>query len=235
MVIPSGRYVTSVSAPTVNTSYVFSTKPTNPSKCVHGPWLHLADLSHRPIAHLPSGNKPSIVVRFCPTVFARRDNAKPNPLGLSYRVLFAVATTDSLLLYDSDDLSSPVSSASGLHYCSISDVCWSPCGRYVLASSLDGYVTIGRIPDSVLSAAVDMPALYSVPMSPPPSSAGASVAAADVAGGDVPSGADVELLELAPPKPQREAAKLPVDADAEAPVTKKRRIAPILVTAPLNM
>lgn len=57
-----------------------------------------------------------------------------------YRIVFAVATQDSVLLYDSQqDL--PFGYISQIHYTRLSDVSWSPDGRLLLISSTDGFCT----------------------------------------------------------------------------------------------
>ncbi|GAB1300450.1 Chromatin assembly factor 1 subunit B [Apodemus speciosus] len=80
-----------------NTTYVFSRK-------------HLK----RPIAHLPCPGKATLAVRCCPVYFELRPVAEaetaseePSPelVSLPYRMVFAVASEDSVLLYDTQQSS----------------------------------------------------------------------------------------------------------------------------------
>lgn len=57
---------------------------------------------------------------------------------LPYRMVFGVATEDSLLLYDTQQ-SIPFGLISNIHYHQLSDVTWSPDGRILAVSSTDGY------------------------------------------------------------------------------------------------
>ncbi|XP_063954269.1 chromatin assembly factor 1 subunit B-like [Lytechinus pictus] len=57
---------------------------------------------------------------------------------LPYRMVFAVATEDSLLLYDTQQ-SIPFGLISNIHYHQLSDVTWSSDGRILAVSSTDGY------------------------------------------------------------------------------------------------
>ena len=60
---------------------------------------------------------------------------------LPYRSVFAVLTTDSILVYDTHH-SRPLSVVRGLHYAGLSDCQWSTDGMKLVVSSIDGYVSI---------------------------------------------------------------------------------------------
>lgn len=60
---------------------------------------------------------------------------------LPYRLVFAVATLNSLYIYDTETVI-PLAIFAGLHYAAITDVTWSPNGRYLALSSQDGYCTL---------------------------------------------------------------------------------------------
>lgn len=113
-----------------NTTYVFSRK-------------HLK----RPIAHLPCPGKATLAVRCCPVYFELRPVAEaetaseePSPelLSLPYRMVFAVASEDSVLLYDTQQ-SFPFGYVSNIHYHTLSDISWSNDGAFLAVSSTDGY------------------------------------------------------------------------------------------------
>lgn len=113
-----------------NTTYVFSRK-------------HLK----RPIAHLPCPGKATLAVRCCPVYFELRPVAEtekasgePSPelVSLPYRMVFAVASEDSVLLYDTQQ-PFPFGYVSNIHYHTLSDISWSSDGTFLAISSTDGY------------------------------------------------------------------------------------------------
>lgn len=57
-----------------------------------------------------------------------------------YRIIFAVATQDSLLFYDSQQLS-PFAYVSQIHYLRLTDISWSADGRILIVTSTDGFST----------------------------------------------------------------------------------------------
>ncbi|KAG4176053.1 hypothetical protein ERO13_A11G226902v2 [Gossypium hirsutum] len=124
LLVPAGSYKMSTSSETINTTYVFSRK----------------DLS-RTFLQLPCANKPVVAVRFCPLAFNLRGS---NPAGffeLPYRLVFAVATLNSLYIYDTESVP-PIAILAGLHYAAITDIAWSYDARYLALSSQDGYCTL---------------------------------------------------------------------------------------------
>jgi chromatin assembly factor 1 subunit B len=122
--------------------------------------LARSDLSS-PCAFLPGPAKPVVAVRCCPVMFELRPPAASEeraaapdvpgapageaPAGswlpLGYRVVWAVATLDAILVYDSQQ-PSPLLLATSLHYAALTDVAWLPGGQGLITSSSDGYCTI---------------------------------------------------------------------------------------------
>ncbi|KAM8976985.1 chromatin assembly factor 1 subunit B [Pelodytes ibericus] len=113
----------------VNTTYVFSRKNLK-----------------RPIAHLPCPAKATLAVRCCPVYFELRPTVKdesgqePSPglLNQPYRLVFAVASEDAVLFYDTQQLF-PFGYVSNVHYHTLSDISWSRDGTFLSISSTDGY------------------------------------------------------------------------------------------------
>ncbi|KAM9804838.1 chromatin assembly factor 1 subunit B [Neosynchiropus ocellatus] len=112
----------------INTTYVFSRKSLK-----------------RPVAHLPCPGKVTLAVRCCPVYFELRtkkgeDGTRtlPNVLQLPYRMVFAVASEDSVLLYDTQQ-TLPFGLVSNIHYHTLSDLTWSGDGAFLAVSSTDGY------------------------------------------------------------------------------------------------
>ncbi|XP_072471017.1 chromatin assembly factor 1 subunit B isoform X2 [Notamacropus eugenii] len=118
--VESGENVT-------NTTYVFSRKNLK-----------------RPIAHLPCPGKATLAVRCCPVYFELRPVDKVSQesglelIGLPYRLVFAVASEDSVLFYDTQQ-SFPFGYVSNIHYHTLSDISWSSDGAFLAISSTDGY------------------------------------------------------------------------------------------------
>ena len=59
---------------------------------------------------------------------------------MPYRLVFAIATEDSLLLYDTQHLT-PFGFVSGIHYSNLTDLTWSNDGLILTVSSIDGFCT----------------------------------------------------------------------------------------------
>lgn len=125
LLVPAGTHKYSPTSEMVNTAYIISRK----------------DLS-RPALLLPAASKPIVAVRFCPILFCLRGSKSGSGFfKLPYRVVFAVATLDSLYIYDTESLV-PIAIVAGLHYAAITDIAWAPNAKYLALSSRDGYCTI---------------------------------------------------------------------------------------------
>ena len=73
-----------------------------------------------------------------------KDTTTTNTLQLSslpYKMVFAVATTDSVIIYDTQS-TVPVAVLGALHYASITDLAWSSDGTYLAVGSKDGYCSV---------------------------------------------------------------------------------------------
>lgn len=95
----------------------------------------------KPAFMLPTLDKSSTVVRFCPILFnkEKRDSESPELLDLPYKMVFAVGTLDSLFIYDTQDIV-PKFAVTNIHFQPITDLAWK--GSSILAaSSSDGYIT----------------------------------------------------------------------------------------------
>uniref|UniRef100_A0AAY4DBE1 Chromatin assembly factor 1 subunit B n=1 Tax=Denticeps clupeoides TaxID=299321 RepID=A0AAY4DBE1_9TELE len=112
-----------------NTTYVFSRKSFK-----------------RPVAHLPCPAKATLAVRCCPVYFELRTKkgedgtvqTLPNTFQLPYRMVFAVASEDSIFLYDTQQ-TLPFGYVSNIHYHTLSDLAWSRDATFLAVSSTDGY------------------------------------------------------------------------------------------------
>lgn len=62
-------------------------------------------------------------------------------IGLPYRMIFAVATHDSVWIYDTQQVG-PLCCFSNLHYASFTDLTWSSDGQTLMMCSTDGYCSV---------------------------------------------------------------------------------------------
>jgi len=141
------------------------------TKVTHCTWVFTrVDLS-KPALCLPSKDKYTIAVRFCPTRFKFRipkktsaasggaDDEKPwlraNSLfALPYRLVYAVATANAVMFYDTQQ-AAPFARVSNLHYAGLSDVTWSPCGTKLVVSSSDGFCSIVTFSPGEIGEAIE--------------------------------------------------------------------------------
>ncbi|XP_039275435.1 chromatin assembly factor 1 subunit B [Nilaparvata lugens] len=103
----------------------------------------------KPVAYLPSNQQYSVAVRCCPQLFALMktgagDDATPQAssvFALPYRVVFAIATQSSVILYDTQHMA-PFAYVANIHYTRLTDLAWSSDGRLLVVSSSDGYCSL---------------------------------------------------------------------------------------------
>ncbi|BFG35115.1 hypothetical protein CerSpe_213890 [Prunus speciosa] len=136
LLVPAGSYKISSAPETINTAYVFSRK----------------DLS-RPALQLPGACKPVVAVRFCPLLFSLRGSNQSGFFKLPHRIVFAVATLNSLYIYDTESVP-PIAIFAGLHYAAITDIAWSPNAQYLGLSSQDGYCTLVEFENDELGSPI---------------------------------------------------------------------------------
>ena len=96
----------------------------------------------KPKFYIPTLNKSSTCVRFCPLIFHKKENndsSCPALLDLNYVMIFAIGTNDSVFIYGTDSIQ-PRYALTNIHYQSITDLAWN--GDKMLAiSSSDGYIS----------------------------------------------------------------------------------------------
>ncbi|KAL1564108.1 chromatin assembly factor 1 subunit FAS2 [Salvia divinorum] len=136
LLVPAGTHKSTPTSEPVNTAYVFSRK----------------DIS-RPALMLPGASKPVVAVRFCPMKFKLLGTTTSSSFKLPYRLIFAVATLNSLYIYDTESIQ-PIVIVAGVHYAAITDIAWSPSGNYLVLSSQDGYCTLLEFENQELGALI---------------------------------------------------------------------------------
>ncbi|EDV25181.1 uncharacterized protein TRIADDRAFT_26010 [Trichoplax adhaerens] len=106
----------------------------------------------KPVVCLLSGQKASIAVRCCPVLFEKRDMKEAssgNTFNLPYRMIIAVATLDSVILYDTQQ-KLPFAYISCIHYAALTDIAWSHDAKFLVVSSADGYCSLIAFADDEL-------------------------------------------------------------------------------------
>ena len=84
-----------------------------------------------------TNNKPTICVKFCNKLFKRRENETFSWFNLPYKIIFAAATIDSVLIYSTTS-EIPIYIVGNLHYAILTDLAWKN-DKILAASSSDGY------------------------------------------------------------------------------------------------
>lgn len=78
----------------------------------------------RPFLYYPSADKYSIAVRCCPVKFELRPPPSPQSFyDIPYRIVFAVATQNAVLLYDTQQ-QEPFARIARIHYTRLTDLAW---------------------------------------------------------------------------------------------------------------
>lgn len=212
LLVPAGSYKSSPASESSNTAYIFSRK----------------DLS-RPALQLPGASKPIVAVCFCPLAFSLRgsNSTKAGFFKLPYRLIFAVATLNSLYIYDTESVI-PLAILAGLHYAAITDVAWSPNGKYLALSSQDGYCTLVEFQSEELGSPHPLSDSKTVPHHGSPSTSGEKIEdmAVEVSENDSPDTFEKKVVA------NNEGKQEVPTATSSLPVTNKpakRRITPIAI------
>lgn len=124
LLTPSGCL--EIEGKTVNTSYIFT-----------------RNAYSKPCLYIPH-DKPSVAVACCPIKYelntkkSAGDDHIENLFNLPYRYIFAIATENSVYIYDTQNLT-PFSYVTGIHYSNLSDLSWSNNGKILCVTSIDGF------------------------------------------------------------------------------------------------
>ena len=89
---------------------------------------------------------------------AQRTKREPHPVpyvALPYRMIYAVATVDAVLIYDTQH-PHPIAMLKDLHYSNMTDMAWSPDGNTLIMSSTDGYCSVARFAEGELGTPLPM-------------------------------------------------------------------------------
>lgn len=182
----------------------------------HTVYIYARDgLTKQPVGHLPGHKLPSIVVRCSPIIYERRalrqptirhpieeGSKAPSPnaedifeqtsvFDLPYRMVFAVATQDTVLIYDTQQ-QTPLCVLGNLHYATFTDLAWSANGLTLMLSSTDGYCSIVAFDEGELGTVYTGPMRADAPLATPTAMATTKTT------GDATSSADTRVLPASP-------------------------------------
>ncbi|KAH9500071.1 Chromatin assembly factor 1 subunit B [Bulinus truncatus] len=132
-------------------------------KIINSSYVFARGAFSKPAMYLPSVEKSTTVVRINPQLFqlspvegveASESDQKPwvkhkSLFCLPYRIVFAVATEDSVIIYDTQQ-TMPVGLLKHIHYHQISDLSWTSDGKSLIVSSTDGFCTVATFEDNEL-------------------------------------------------------------------------------------
>lgn len=138
LVAPAGMFAppgAAPDAPVANTAYVFA-----------------RGALRQPFLHLPGHRSVVVAARFSPLLYRLRDvpssstggssgSHGPAAVPLPYRMVFAVASLDAVVVYDTQAWHA-VAAARRLHLAAITDLAWTPDGQHVLVASRDGFCSV---------------------------------------------------------------------------------------------
>lgn len=97
-------------------------------------------LDKAPICHIPGLPKPAVAVSFNPLLY-KASGRSDVVFALPYKMVFAVATQNSVYVYDTEKLQ-PLGIVNNLHYLTITDVCWDNDGQSLMVSSAEGFCSV---------------------------------------------------------------------------------------------
>lgn len=111
--------------------------------CVH--IFHRANLLkgiNKPIATIPNLKKRCLCVSFNKNYYQRNSatTASSNLFLLDYKMVFAIATDDEIMIYETDNLNC-LMRIKNLHYYTIYDISWNAEGDKIIICSKDGFMS----------------------------------------------------------------------------------------------
>ncbi|KAL6862987.1 Chromatin assembly factor 1 subunit [Amphichorda felina] len=140
-----------------------------------------------------SAADPNAAPTKTPTTEATSSTPGPKPaFSLNYRIVYAVATQDSVLLYDTQQ-KSPICVVSNLHCATFTDLAWASDGLTLIISSSDGFCSSLSFADGELGE------VYKGEIGPPKTSSTTSANTATGSNHNTP--APTPTIHFAPPSP----------------------------------
>ncbi|KAF3987053.1 hypothetical protein FT663_03158 [Candidozyma haemuli var. vulneris] len=100
-----------------------------------------AGFDHPPICYITGFTKPTVAVKFSPALYKLDSTVQQSMFALPYKMIFAVATQNSVLIFDTQQ-GKPLSLSKNLHYSTITDLTWSGDGRSLIVTSAEGFCSV---------------------------------------------------------------------------------------------
>lgn len=107
-----------------------------------------------PTARITGFTKAVLGIRCNPRLFQNIKDSEEALFRLPYRIVYAVFTMDTLMIFDSRQ-SHPIAAFSDLHYGSLTDIAWAPDGYSLLLTSTDGFCSLVEFEASDLGHVLD--------------------------------------------------------------------------------
>ncbi|KAK6095361.1 Chromatin assembly factor 1 subunit [Batrachochytrium dendrobatidis] len=118
-------------------------------------------LSSDPILHLAGHKTAPVAIRFNHNRYkllqSTLDTGVRPTINLPYRYIFAVATQDTVVIYDTQHIR-PLAFFGNLHYATFTDMTWSSDGRTLIMSSIDGFCSMVELDENELGVIYTPPA-----------------------------------------------------------------------------
>lgn len=113
---------------------------------------------NKPVLHIPGFKKAAIAVSFSPIFYKNPDREK-SVFKLPYKMIFAIATQDSIIVYDTASLQ-PLGVVSNIHYSTITDLAWDQDGQSIIISSADGFCSTVHFDPGVFGGSITRPEAF---------------------------------------------------------------------------
>lgn len=107
---------------------------------VNTTYVYIRSALNKPIAHLPGLKRLSVAIAFSPVVYQNTIDISP-VFRLPYKMVFAVATQDAIVVYDTVNLQ-PLGMVLNIHYSTITDLAFDKDGQRIIVSSADGFCSV---------------------------------------------------------------------------------------------
>lgn len=95
---------------------------------------------NKPVAIIPNLKKRCLCISFNPNLYKRDDESNRGVFGLDYKMVFAIATDDEIMIYDTERLEC-LMIVKNLHYYPIYSMSWNSAGNKIIISSKDGFLS----------------------------------------------------------------------------------------------
>lgn len=116
-------------------------------------------LNKPPVCHLPGLAKPAVAIAFSPVLYIL--SATKPVFSLPHKMVFAVATQDSVIIYDTEHLQ-PLGMLLNLHYLTITDLRWNTDGQSIMVASAEGFCSVIQFEPGLFGKPIDAPEPASV-------------------------------------------------------------------------